>query len=93
MSPQSTSEWIGWDSGCWDRPDGVHSLALSFNNGHKFSGINKSCKEWMDDGWKGKDQAEVKDLKVAKFEEGKDKGHHHCNVFPGHEVKAVIYHW
>lgn len=96
MKPESTSEWLGWDHGCWDKPDSAHSLALSVNNGHKFKGINKSCKEYIKlvEAKKWNDPSlKTKAMDVAKYEEGKDKGFHHCNVFKDDEVKAVVYEW
>ena len=77
----SAQDWIGWDDGCWDRPAGAHSLALSISNGHKFTGIDKSCKQWKADGFAAKTFA----LKSGK----KDQ----CNVFKGDKIKAVFYHW
>ena len=91
----STSDWIGWDAGCWDRPDGIHSLALSVNNGHKFSAINQDCKTYTDKKNPGynKDGFKSWPMDVADFEAGHDKGYHHCNVFSDEKAKAVIYHW
>lgn len=77
----SDQDWIGWDSGCWDRPVGAHSLALSISNGHKFTGISKSCEKWKADGF----VADAYALVSGK----KDQ----CNVFKGDKIKAVFYHW
>lgn len=77
----SAPNWEGWDDGCWDRPAGAHSLSIGISNGHKFTGINKSCKQWKADGF----AADTFDLKSGK----KDQ----CNVFKGDKIKAVFYHW
>ena len=77
----SDQDWIGWDAGCWDRPAGAHSLALQISNGHKFIGIDKSCKQWKADNFAAKTYA----LKSGK----KDQ----CNVFKGDKIKAVAYQW
>lgn len=83
---------MGWDTGCWDRPDSANSVALSVNNGHKFSAINQDCKTYSNKGY-NKPGFKAIDLKVAKFEEGEDKGYHKCNMFTGDSTKAVVYHW
>ena len=96
MKPISTSEWLGWDHGCWDKPDSAYSLALSVNNGHKFKGINKSCKEYIKlvEAKKWNDPTlKTKNMDVAKFEVGKDKGYHHRNVLNDDQVKAIVYEW
>lgn len=77
----SAQNWVGWDSGCWDRLAGAQSLALSISDGHKFSGIDKSCKQWKADGF----AARLTPLKSGKKDE--------CNVFKADKIKAVFYHW
>ena len=84
MTPYSENDWIGWDSGCWDRPDGANSIALSVSNGHKFTGIGKTCKEWKDDGF----EAQSWDLKSGD-QYGDDK----CNYIRHQHIQAVFYHW
>ena len=78
----STDSWIGWDSGCWDRPAGVHSLRLSISNGHKYTGIDKTCAQWKADGFAAK-----------QFPLGSSKKKGVCNVLPGDKIKAVFYNW
>ncbi|KAK3058746.1 hypothetical protein LTR09_000311 [Extremus antarcticus] len=80
----SDSDWIGWDSGCWDRPDGANSIALSVSNGHKFTGISKSCNEWKGDDFK----AQTWDL-----DSGASYGADKCNHFYHYHIKAVVYQW
>jgi hypothetical protein len=80
----SSDPWIGWDSGCWDRPDGAHSVALSVSNGHKFKAISKSCEEWKKDNF----NAQSWDLaREDSYSDGK------CNVLSGEGAKAVYYVW
>lgn len=80
----SEDPWIGWDNGCFDRPEGIHSLALSVSNGHHFSGIDKSCAQWKADNY---------DAKSTVLASGSKYGEDECTVFDGHHIKAVFYHW
>ena len=83
FSALSDDDWVGWDSGCWDFPEGTHSLALSVNNGHKFTGIDKSCAAWKKSGI----QANSWTMRVGSYPDDK------CNTFNHGKIKAVYYHW
>ena len=84
LMPGSVDPLIAWGYGCLDRPDGVHSLALSISNGHGFSGINTTCAEW----WEKPYDAHVYELEWAdSYGPGK------CNVFVADHIKAIYYHW
>ena len=80
----SDDPWIGWDTGCWDRPDGVHSLGLSISNGHKFSVIDVSCAAF-----KASNYADP----TWPLNFGDKNGDQACNVLPNNHGKAVFYHW
>lgn len=81
----SADDWVGWDDGCWNVPEGANSVALDLNNGHKITAIGKRCKRWKDDGF----QAQTMKLKVGDYRDAK------CNPFydADFEVKALYYHW
>jgi hypothetical protein len=76
--------FIGWDSGCWDRPAGAHSVAVSVDNGHKFTAIDKSCKKFHEDGYVANEyQLPTEDAYGA----GK------CTEMAGTRWEAVYYDW
>ena len=81
MKGEGASPFIGWSSGCWDVPGKAHSLGLSISNGHKFSSVGVTCKEFADGGF----TAPTKLLEVGKEQA--------CNVLDDPSVKAVFYHW
>lgn len=98
MSPQSTAEWIGWSTGCFDRPSGAESISLSVNNGHEFSAVNQDCNTYDNKGY-NKPDFRSWNLNVAKFGTGENNGWQQCNMIKaiaakdGGVVKAVVYHW
>ena len=63
---QSTSEWIGWSTGCFDRPSNSESISLSVNNGHKFLAVNQDCATYTKKGYNRPDFRSW-NLKVASF--------------------------
>ena len=86
----SEDPFIGWDEGCWDRSDGAHSVALSVDNGHGFSGINMSCKKMRalikgDGSWDG--------VRIFPMASADDYSAGQCNKMQKDVIKAVYYHW
>ncbi|KAK3696610.1 hypothetical protein LTR37_017863 [Vermiconidia calcicola] len=80
----SRDPWIGWDSGCWDKPDGINSVAVSVDNGHQFKGISKTCEQWKKDDF-------VADSWHLDTQNGYGDGN--CNTFKHDKIKAVVYNW
>lgn len=78
----------GWDDECWDRPEGVHAVSFSVDNGHGFTAVDKTCDELKADYEAGTFSA------TTYFKGGSDDNDEPtCLLLPHDHVKAVYYNW